>query len=304
MRLKEFLCMKKTFGILMLLVFIAGCNDSSPVPSSTSPPLTLAISSPYRIVDFDADTLLVSDAGTNAIHYLDKSTLVPNRSVKFFGRPSGIGHYGSFLLVGNMTTGSVDVLDAEGNFQFYLGGSKELFQKVADLSIDQSAGLVYVLDAEAALVRVYNAEDGTDTGLVIGSGTLIRPTAIEVDQGDGRLMVSDYGPDPQLRVFDNTGSPIIGADPVLGSVVGFSMPQGIFFDARENVFLVEARSGEILVMDSNHNLVKALGTPPDPSERVHYYPLEVFVDDANQDVFLTDNQNKRIVVYRGGGTIP
>ena len=82
------------------------------------------------------------------------------------------------------------------------------------------------------------------------------------------------------------------------------MPQGIFFDADQNVFLVESRLGEIRIMDSINNFVKALGTPADPSVRELYYPLDVFVDDTNQDVFVTDNQNKRIVVYRGGGTVP
>jgi len=302
----QLLCAKKILGALMLLTLVAGCDNSTSVPTHSTPPLILSVSSPYRMVEFDADSLLVSDARTNAVHFIDKSSLMPTKSLRVSGRPSGIAHFSNLLYVGNLTTGSVDVVDTDGTFQFHLGGSQGLFQQVNDISIDQSAGLVYVLDSQAALIRTYNANDGSDTGLVIGSGVLARPTALEVDQIDGRILVSDYGasptPIPQIRVFNSDGSGAT-ADPILGSTVGFSMPQGLFVDSDQNLFLAEARTSEVRITDSGYNYVQSVGSRG-VGEGELYYPLDVFVDDSTKDVFVTDNQNRRITVYLGGGTVP
>ena len=35
-----------------------------------------------------------------------------------------------------------------------------------------------------------------------------------------------------------------------------------------------------------------------------FYPLDVFVDDVSKDVFVTDNRNGRVTVFRSEGAMP
>jgi len=274
---------------------------TAPSEPSAQSALVLPISSPMRMAGLDTDTLLISDTSSNAIHLVDKSTLEVERSIRFSGRATGIAHFNGLLFVGNKTTQSVDAIDLDGVVQFQLGSQGD-FPQVNDLAVDESAGLVYVLDTELVAIKAFHATDGSYAGLTISGLPMIRPTALAVDQTDGRLLVSDYGPEPKVVVFDSNGAEI-AADGFTGAVLGFSMPQGLFVDDHQNVYLAEARLGEVLVINADKVLVTSFGTRG-IAEGELLYPLDVFVDSVTRDIFVADNQNSRITVFLGGGVVP
>jgi len=297
------------WGAICSLLLLIGCSNgdsvvtspdtgAQPAPSTT---IVLPVSSPMRIADFDPDTLLVSDARSNAVHFIDKATLEVDRSIKIAGRPTGVAHLGGLLFVGNKTTGSVEALNLNGELQFYLGKEGD-FPQVNDLAVDEAAGTVYVLDTQLGAIKAFKATDGLPTGLVISGLPLVRPTALTVDASDGRLLVSDYGPDPRILFFDSSGAELDTAH-ISGTTAGFSMPQGLCIDAAGNLFLAEARLGEVLVVDASNNLVTTIGSRG-IGEGELLYPLDVFVDPLTRDLFVTDNQNGRISAFVGGGVVP
>jgi len=333
MRLKELLRLINMLGMLILLALFAGCDDSSPVPTKSTPPLVLSLSSPARLADFDADTFLVSDYKSNAIHFTDKDTLEITKSIRVGGQPTGIAHYRGLLYVGNKSTGSVDVLNTDGDFQYYLGDGKGIYQNVLDVAIDENAGLIYVLDSLVPAIKVYDL-NGDSAGPDLGISILKKPSAITVSQ-TGDIFVSDFGDPgiagvhsgdtlevyPSIWVLDNSGNLLDKLDgatyvPGGGGMFGgggtytpfFSTPQGLWVNSKKQVFIADALSGGIQVYDldsssgtykSQLTVLGSLGT----NEGELHYPLDVLVDKSTDDVFVADNRNGRILVFVGGGAI-
>jgi len=290
----------------LALALLGACSESNTSVATTpdapaATPLVLPVSSPMRLTGLDAQTLLVSDTRSNALHLVDAASLAVERSIRLAGRPSGVAQFNGRIFVGNRTTGRVDVLELDGTVLFHLGDPGE-FPQVNDLAIDERSGTVYVLDTSTAVVKAYRTSDGAATGVTLSAPPLLRPTALAVDPSDGRVLVSDYGPVPQVLAFSDSGAPLT-ADTILGSAVGFSMPQGLYVDENHNVYLTEARIGEVLVIDPAKVLVKSLGNRG-ITEGELLYPLDVFVDPVRRDVYVTDNQNRRISAFLGGGVSP
>lgn len=300
---------------------LSACSDSN--ESSPPPPVTL--NSPARIASFTSSHFLVSDLSKSQVCEVNAISLEPTKCLKTSGLPSGVVFFDGRYYVGIPGAGSVEVLDLDGSFLFYLGGTKGLFGQVNDVAFDITTGppgLVYVLDTQNALIKAYSAIDGTATGFEIDlDATLTRPSAMTVDPATGAILVSVFGVPtpgssampPQIRIYNKAGG-IIGTiygekNGSLGTQAAFSAPQGLFVDDTNHMYLVDARFGEVLIYDlanynpANWHLAKKLGSiGTDPGEL--YYPLDVFVDNASKDVFVADNRNSRITVFREGGLVP
>jgi hypothetical protein len=294
---------------------LTGCSDDGssasdppsvvePVPPSGPVPIV----SPVRITGFDESTFLVADAGANALSLVSSSTLQPMDSLRLNGKPTAVAYSDGLFFFGNRYNRSVDVLDAEGNFLYYLGGRAVLFKQINDLAIDGSKKIIYALDTQSALIKSFNF-DGSSAGSDIGEGTLEHPTALTVDPINGDILVSDFGEpsDPQVWIFNSSGALV---DSIVGKTGGwfnpqlaFSTPQGLFVDSTNHLYLTDALSGEIKIYSlQNNELVKTLGTVGTGPEQL-YYPLDVYVDDVSRDVYVSDNRNGRITVFPGGGVI-
>lgn len=286
--------------------------------SALLPPDRLSITSPVRLAAYNDSAILVSDYNTNKVLIVDKATLRPLAGFNLFRNPSGVAFSEDTFFVGNQSTGSVDVFDATSKFLYYLGGNPGEFLQVNDLAVDATTGIVYVLDTKAAVIRLYNI-DGTYTGRQIGAGTLKQPTAMTLNIETGRLFVSDFGDLstgvlPAIRIFDILDPSGAQIDILWGglkkiSMMGtiettrFSTPQGVWADSAY-VFVADALSGEIHIYKlADKSQVKVLGQIGSDLGDLHY-PLDVFVDSGTRDVFVADNGNGRITVFRGGGVIP
>jgi len=289
-------------GLALLLVVACARDDAPPSQNSGA----AVISAPARLAEVDAETFLVTDYYTGAVHLVDKSTLQPRKSLHLSGQATGVALLNGRYFVGNKATRSVDVLDNQGQLLYHLGGHTGEFSSVNDLAVDPdvAAGIVYVLDTKSALVRIFSV-DGTDTGTSIGAGTLKQPTALTLDPDSGNLLVSDFGDPstsvpPAILIFSPSG---VQLDVIAGGKTRFSTPQGLFVDGGY-VFLVDALAGEVqmfrLADKTRVKVIGSLGT----GEGELRYPLDVIIDAITKDVFVADNGNRRITVYRAGGAPP
>jgi len=295
-------------GVLFLLV--GGCSEEN--VSESSVPLPQTLSSPMRISAADSSHLLVSDYAENKVCEVDRTTLALNWCFVTKGQPTGVVYTdfgGGRYFVGNKSVGSVDIFDGRGRFLGHLGGRTNVFGRVNDLAVNENAGLLYVLDSKFARLNVYDFS-GNVVVDDLTSGGLVSPAAIVVAPS-GLIYVSDYGDtgnfnDQAIKVFNADGS-LNGAPIYSGggsfSAPGFSAPQGLFVDAYGNLFFVDAGMGHILVYDATRTYVKTVGVRGTDVGQL-YYPLDVFVDSVNNDIFVTDNQNGRVTVYRGEGVVP
>ena len=258
-----------------------------------------------RISELDAQTLLVSDANTHKIVFVDKLTLEATGGFKVAGKPSGVLFADNRFFVGNSSNGSVEIFNTEGRIIGRLG-QRGQFGQVNDLAINRDLGLIYVLDSKARQVFIFKL-DGTAAGTV-GSGVLLRPLALTVDEL-GQLIVSDFS-DPvvgfrpgsvYLAIFNPAG--VFSHSIVVGTVHD-TTPQGLSTDSAGNVFMTDARSGSIKVFPIDGGpLLHTLGNLGVGYGEL-FYPLDVFVDIATNDVYVTDFNNLRITVFAGGGILP
>lgn len=320
-----------TCFVVLFLSLLAACSDhdggfqlshpsSSPSPPPPPPLAAITLSSPARIAPFDADHLLVSDYESNYIYIVDKTTLQPTARIKVAGKSTGIALADGKIFVGNRTLRSVDVFDRQGNFLHRLGIGKAQFQQINDVDVDATRMVVYALDTKGKCIKQFNV-DGSSAGTDIGVGTLQQPTALTVDPATGNILVSDFGNPgeagvparydtleklPRIWIFDSSGnqtSALIATevkDPALFGMYkqSFSTPQGIT-TSNGKILLVDTRSAEILVYDLTTlawiDLMGGLGS----GEGELYNPLDVHVDETTGDVFVADNRNARVTVFRG-----
>lgn len=317
--------------VALTMVTLAACSDddhrviySGSSPSTSSPPATepssplsppenpppevLTITSPVRLAAYNDVSFLVSDFNTNKVLIVDKTTLQLIAGFGVSARPTGLAFSGGNFYVASQGNGGVDVRDPQGVLLYSLGAGAGIFGQVNDLAVDESRGEVYVLDTAAARIKVFRT-DGTDLGVTLGAGILLKPTALTLDPATGNLLVSDFGTPGNARVWIlspagvQLGSISGKAGGMLGAQI-FSTPQGLFVDSAGYLFLVDARSGEVQIFNlSTKAKIKTLGGLGTGVGEL-FYPLDVLVDETTKDVFVADYWNQRIAVFQGGGVVP
>lgn len=324
--------LRSCFGVLLCAALLWGCSESRQATStsgqSADEVVPFAVTSPIRFANLDAATLIVCDYDSAAVILLNKASLEVTGGFQVRGKPIGAVHASGRYFVANRTAQSVDVYSEEGEFLYAFGSGDGAFQQVNDLAHDAALALIYVLDAKAALVRVFDY-DGQEAAYTVGAGTLVHPTALCVDPSSGEILVSDFGNHddigPQVFLFDSSGnvvSPMAASAPVVSPMMGmgwpppppasgfsgnFSTPQGLFVgfpSGARTLYLVDARAGQV----QGYNLtdgtqVVSLGSLGTEAGQL-FYPLDVYVDGGSGDVFVADHRNRRVSVYREGGGLP
>ncbi len=323
-------------GVLSLV----SCGKSEYKVDSTP----VALSSPARISFFtnsasssgtlaaqggDWTGLVVTDYRNSVVSLLEPSTLEVLASFPIEGRALSVATLDDTVFVGNDKKGSVEVYGWLGGRQYTLGFGQISIAQPQDIAIDPDDALVFVADGGDDDIKVFQA-DGTYVRSIAGSGAylLLNPTAVAVDEANNRLIVSDYGapvfdlddfdpPPPRVLIFDYFGNPLDmipgdGTSPASPSMgfglptddYGFSRPQGLAYD-NGYVFMVDCLRNVVLVFDISGSPagVKTLGEFGSGDGQL-FFPLDVVVNPATKDVFVTDNRNARVVVFAAGGQVP
>lgn len=266
--------------------------------------------SPVRVALTPRGDLMVSDSRLHLIATVDPTTLQPSGALEVRGMPLGIGMLGGRVFVGNATTQRIEVYNQRGRF-WYAFGTPVAYP--ADLAIDTTRNLVFVVDAIQRDVKVFDLK-GTLQRVIAGPGVdaaaqLHLPTGIAVDPERQEVLVSDYpdpatGGDAAVRIFDYQGALVQILSPgrcgSIGCTGGFSRPQGLsVYQGR--IYLADAFLAQVLVFDrATLALVKTLGgrNGGPPQLRI---PMDLVIG-PGADLFVTSNRTGSVEVFRGGAT--
>lgn len=269
--------------------------------------------SPVRIAFDSQRRLVVSDYNQQMILILSPATLATVGGFRVVGRPLGVACWKDRILVGNETRGRVEVCDASGKRLYDLGDAATTISQPTDIAVDTTRSLVFVVDGREKAVKVFSTS-GPLVRTIGGPGPvldpLLAPTGIALDTAHQRVFVSDYGSPAQyiaarVQMYDYSGNhvgAISGKQGMLGE--RFSRPQGLAVDTAGRLFLVESLYGQILVFDVATGIqLKTIGDFGSNPGQLRL-PLDIVMDDATKDLFVTNNRLGRIEVFRGGGLLP
>lgn len=130
--------------------------------------------------------------------------------------------------------------------------------------------------------------------LLAGWGLNTEPPDIYVsDHGDSMEYIK-----PAVRIYDEQG---VYLRRVRG---GFSRPHGLHVENADYFFLVDSFVSQVMLVDqaTGANML-TLGEWGADSGQMNL-PLDLVIDRGTRDVFVTDNRNGRIHVFRQGGQLP
>ena len=309
-------------GALILSMFLAVMVCGSPVWSQT-------VQNPRRIADGPGGELLVSDRRSDAIVAVYKDTLEPAWSFQLpdEGAPFGLATLKHLAFVGNTKTKNVEVYKIKGSsakekleFQYNLGdtppGQEGSIANPISIAVNRKAKLVVVLDGGPKQVSIFDwkgtlidAFSPTD-----GAGQLLSPVAVATNDVRQEILVADYG-DPsgffrarkpaRILIYDHFGQLLfqIDGNGTTHETTQFTRVQGLATSADGlRIFATDCLGGRILVLDRMTGaLLAEIGAPgPEPDQLM--LPLDVFLDEKTEDLFVANNRGaRRVEVFRGAG---
>ncbi|MDF1579781.1 MAG: NHL repeat-containing protein, partial [Desulfuromonadales bacterium] len=276
-------------------------------------PYSIAVSHPVRVTIAPTGQILVSSYNTGRVQIFNPETVQLEGLIEANRKITAVGAASDRVLVGLDVPGAVAVYSYAGELLTLLGAGVEEFDSPSDLAIDASNGRVYVVDSRKKEVRVYALDDGTFLSN-FGQDRMKFPTGIAIDPGSNTLLISDFAVgrskkgtgmmspttyDAGIWRYDLDGNYI---ETITGS---FSRPQGLAVNGNGEIFLADSLIGEILVFRKNPDT----GNYEQPynyggEEMPLRLPLDVAINQATRDLYLTNNLLDRVEVIPAGGNLP
>jgi DNA-binding beta-propeller fold protein YncE len=281
---------------------------NNPLAAKKIDPVDKYVTSPVRLALTPQGKLLLSDYQSQTVLVIDPLSLGVERRIKIKGRPTGVNGDGRLIYVGNETTGNVEVFGGHGKLKATLGDAGIGLPN--DIAIDHATGQLFVVDAKAHHVRIFDAE-GKNAGIIPAAGIdeqLAYPTALTIDPEAQLVYVSDQGPsddslgfsnrDARVRIYRYDGTYV---DTLIGE---FTRPQGLTINPDGYLYLADGMLGQVLVFDLlSKTLVKTIGTPGTGAGQLSL-PLDVVVNPDNGDLLVANNRSGRLELFVGGGVAP
>jgi DNA-binding beta-propeller fold protein YncE len=245
--------------------------------------------------------LLVADYHQGAILRVDPNTLQPDQAFPVDGKPSAVALMGDRIFVANATTGTVDVFGSDGRWRYSFAPG--IVERPTDLGVDPVNRLVLAVSGGTNVVKAFDV--GGEVQFVIGD--LWKPTALAVDGTRQEILVSDYGEPARgerasVKIFDYDGKPVAT---ILGNAgmtdSRFSRPQGLTVDRNGRIYVVDALSAEVLILDRETGAtVNTIGTfGSNPGQLL--LPLDIVIAQTG-DVLVTSYRTRKIERFTGVAT--
>lgn len=294
--------------VLMLVLFLPTCrsNDGAGSPAA-------GFGTPSRVHTESSGVLLVSDYRKRAVYRYRTGNASLHEFITTSSPPLAVASTDARVYVGNESTQSIEVYDRHGKYLGVLGGASGIVKSPSDIAVDPALSQLFVADSAGKDVKVFGMNGSLIRiikGPASGFGRLMHPTAVAVDPVQNEVYVSDYGDpadqDPAtgtpagIHVYSSAGT---YRRSILGSAAGFSRPQGLAIDDG-HLFMADSVLGQVLVFDSGSGLkIATLGSFGSLDGQL-FVPLDVVVDPADKNVYVTDSRNSRIAVFEKGGMVP
>lgn len=296
------------FITILLVYMLLFWVTVSPLYAMKVDPLSMHVTSPVRLVLAPDGDLLLSDYNSQSVLIIDSLSLGVKRIIEIEGRPVGVNSDGRLVYVGNETTGNVEVYSKNGKLRATIGNGEIGLPN--DIAVDHATGQLFVVDAEAHHVRIFDAH-GQNAGIIPAAGVneqLAYPTALTIDQDAQLVYVSDQGPsvdglsfrnrNARVRIYRYNGTYV---DTLSGA---FSRPQGLTLNQDGYLYLADGMRGQVLVFDLlSKNLVKTIGSPGTGAGQLSL-PLDVVIIPDSGDLLVTNNRAGRLELFVGGGIVP
>lgn len=212
--------------------------------------------------------------------------------------------FGSLCKIGEGATSGC--VDPDGDGPLELGDGQ--FQEPWGIAIN-AEGMIFVADTWNGRIQVFDTEGqfvrkwgyfNSSNGVTGDANALYGPRGIAID-GDGNLLVADTGNKRILR-FTETGevlAQIGGGGIQLGN---FEEPTDVSVDPRDgSVYVADAWNRRIQKLDANLLPLAEWPVPSWGSQHLYYKPYLTVA--GNGDVYATDPQNFRVLVYNSAGGI-
>ena len=200
-------------------------------------------------------------------------------------------------------------------FEYNLGHTTGLIGNPIDIAVDFESLRVFVLDGAEKQVLMFD-QHGTliDTFVPVDqAGEVLSPVSVSIDSARGEVLVGDYG-DPsgsfsarkpaRILIYSFDGELLfqIDGDGSTDPTTRFARVQGMTVAPDGRVFAADPLAGRILVLDRTTGAtIGEVGTPGDQTGEL-MLPLDVWIDGASGDVFVSNNRGaRRVEVFRGAG---
>lgn len=289
---KIFICF-----FIVIALFVSGKAWGFPVNYGSSIPVTNG--DPARIaVDPATGMIYVAVPRLGKVLMLTQDGQLVS-SIDRFERPLSVAVDAlGQVYVGNLTNGSVTVMDSNLENPFTLGDGAGEFGMPGDIAVTQD-GRVYVTDSRDDKVKVYDSTTGARQLSFGASGTsagqMRFPAGITyndasqevfvVDQNNGRVQVFKF------NVTDHTYQRSFG---LYGSGAGrLTRPQGIFLHGG-NAYVADAFQSVVEEFDAYGNYVSFIGGFGEGDGQFRI-PGDVAI--SGSKMFVTNTENARIEVF-------
>lgn len=261
---------------------------------------------PAAVIGDNDGRIFVSDVSRQGIFVFDQragelQVWEQAEGFRTFLAPSGmaVGADGS-LYVADADLAFVAHLDARGETLAPIG--KGLLQRPIGVALDAASGQLYVADAYAHDIKVFDPEGrlvNTIGRRGEGDGEFNFPTHLAFVRGE--LYVTDTM-NSRIQIFGADGQLLKGQFGERGLYIGNMVrPKGVGVDSEGNIYVVESYYDSLLIYNPGGELLLQVGGTG-TSTGSFYLPSGVWID-ANNRVFVTDMFNGRVVLFQflGGG---
>ena len=259
------------------------------------------LGAPVRVDSYSKTMLIVSDYSSGTIFNVNKTD--PSEvSTRFSieGRALAVGHFGKNIIVGNASTGAIEVYDKNGKFKYVLN-SDEIIVRPSDLAVDQRKNKIFIVDSRERQIKVYDKKNFLYS---FGTSELINPVGIALDPLLEVVYVSDHGDStndvpPAIFKFTYDG---VKLDKLDGEVFGFYRPRGLAYDLGK-LYVTDALAGVIVVVDvTSMTTLGALGEYGSDSGQL-VQPQDVIIDQGGGEVYVANKRLGRVERISIGGVL-
>ncbi len=128
--------------------------------------------------------------------------------------------------------------------------------------------------------------------------SLSQPTDVVVDRS-GRIYVVDSGND-RVAIFDKSGKYLSGFGGSGKRPGQFDGPVGIAIDDNERLFVADKGNNRIQIFDLNGKVINTFKTM---HQKQAVAPIDIAVNNEDDQIFVTGNANHRVMVYDHDGDL-
>lgn len=260
------------------------------------------LSSPYYTY-VSGDRIYIADTYNSRIVVTDYN----GRYLSSFGKkgkhigamfsPTNIIEVNNELYVVDNQLGGVEVWDKTGKFKRILGDLKFphpfaiTFANNKFYLLDTSAMKCIILDRNGKFIKTFGQQGRGNGEFYYFYGITSR---------DNQIYISDSN-NNRIQIFDENGKflkAIYGKDSKGGG--GLSIPRGVAFDAKGNIFTAEMLSNQVAILDAQGVYQVGFSYAEPSQDGVTdqiSVPTSVFIDQNNR-LYVTEMGKSRVLVYQ------